>query len=74
MKHFDEEYQEQQKFEEMSQLSDSRLYCDLNLGWHQESQSYLIQLCHSGDIYIKGKLCINDLEVYEAARLFFLGI
>ncbi len=30
----------------------------------------MIKLCRNGDIYIRGKLTINDLEVVEGMREF----
>ncbi len=46
---------------------------DWSIGSCNNGETALLKLCSNGEIYVKGNLCTNDMEVYEAAREFFLG-
>jgi hypothetical protein len=49
------------------------LYPNRDISFHTANFPNILKLCDNGDIYVKGKLVINDMEVVEGMRAFITG-
>jgi hypothetical protein len=74
---------QEEKTDHSSNLNtvDSRLYFNPDLEKNSivfyvnnDGQNEILKLCANGDIFVKGRLVENDLEVVEGLRKFLNGL